>query len=347
MSFFSWIKINIYKFLIFNGALHPLVMIVFVSSCGVQRQTEAPEGVSVSEESELELQSNAEREENFSAWVENQLRESQWIHNTFNSQVVGKAANFITIPAGEMIWEDSQTRQFQTITLKKSLEFQSTEFTQLQFTIAMYYNPSVRRKAYHCLGKNQHMILYSQEMCRDHPVEHAAVSEVFALIDQLNKMQTEYWYRLPTRQEWIYAALGGPSNNAFFQKIVENNSNLQAYAWCGPEVMKRVDQYNDQLKNLPSKTVWEFKVMSKTFPVGLKKANPLGLFDFFGNAQELVTTEDHSYATIGHVTSGIIGEHDSCLFSLFSRSYPVLETTAAVSEIRRGENGFRLVREKR
>ena len=66
-------------------------------------------------------------------------------------------------------------------------------------------------------------------------------------------------YRLPTEQEWEFAARGGTSSEYFFGN---NSSRLSRYAW-----------FHDNAGR-------------KTHPVGLKRKNPYGLYDVLGNVWE-------------------------------------------------------------
>jgi formylglycine-generating enzyme required for sulfatase activity len=70
---------------------------------------------------------------------------------------------------------------------------------------------------------------------------------------------TRTGYRLPTPQEWEYAARAGSTTSRFFgnsERLLEN------YAWCA---VNSADQ---------------------TWPVGKFRPNPLGLFDVYGNVSE-------------------------------------------------------------
>jgi formylglycine-generating enzyme required for sulfatase activity len=103
-----------------------------------------------------------------------------------------------------------------------------------------------------------------------HPVENVSWSEIQVFFRKLNALENtdgiSRIYRLPTEAEWEYAARAGTSTAYFFG---DNESKLAEYAWF--------------LENSGL----------ETHPVGLKKPNPLGLYDIYGNAGEWVQDEYH------------------------------------------------------
>jgi hypothetical protein len=111
------------------------------------------------------------------------------------------------------------------------------EVTQAQYEAVMGVNPS------HFKGSN-------------HPVEMVSWINAMEFIVKLNT-RTGRKYRLPTREEWIYAALGGNSVNRYSGSI-----NFDSIAW------------------------YKYNSGNTTHPVGLKRPNPLGVYDMFGNVRE-------------------------------------------------------------
>ncbi len=99
------------------------------------------------------------------------------------------------------------------------------------------------------------------------PVEKVSWVEANKFIDQLNKMEDTDTYRLPTEAEWEYAARAG-TDTAF--SFGDDEGMLAEYGWYG-------DVSED-----------------KTWPVGMKEANPWGLYDVHGNVAEWVADEYHS-----------------------------------------------------
>ena len=91
------------------------------------------------------------------------------------------------------------------------------------------------------------------------PVEFVTWDECQEFIRKLNEL-TGKQFRLPTEAEWEYAARGG------------NKSNRTKYA--GGSDIDNVGWYSDNCN-------------TTTHPVGLKRANELGLYDMMGNVCEL------------------------------------------------------------
>jgi len=117
----------------------------------------------------------------------------------------------------------------------KEFEMQTTPVTQSQWREVMGDNPSYFK------GDNN-------------PVERVSFYDVERFIKKLNESQKEYTYRLPTEDEWVYAALANE------EPVKE--SELENYAWY--------------YKNSGD----------TTHPVGLKKPNSFGLYDTLGNVWE-------------------------------------------------------------
>jgi formylglycine-generating enzyme required for sulfatase activity len=102
------------------------------------------------------------------------------------------------------------------------------------------------------------------------PVENVSWIEVQAFFHKLNAFEkigkNPCTYRLPTEAEWEYVARAGTTSSYFFG---DDESKLTEYAWF--------------LENSGL----------ETHDLGLKKPNPWGLYDIYGNVGEWVQDEFH------------------------------------------------------
>jgi formylglycine-generating enzyme required for sulfatase activity len=102
---------------------------------------------------------------------------------------------------------------------------------------------------------------FSQFKRDKNPVDSVSWEDAQEFIKRLNKSEGTNIYRLPTEAEWEYAARAGSTGEFFFGN---DGSALAQYAWYGDNS----DQH--------------------THAVGLKKPNPWGLYDIYGNVMEWV-----------------------------------------------------------
>ena len=107
----------------------------------------------------------------------------------------------------------------------------------------------------------------------NYPVENVSWDDVQEFIERLND-RTEKTYRLPTEAEWEYAARGG--------------NQSRGYIYSGSNTLDDVGWYED---NSEDKT----HPAGATHPVGMKKANELGIYDMSGNVDEWVSDLSGSY----------------------------------------------------
>ena len=113
------------------------------------------------------------------------------------------------------------------------------EVTQSQWESVMGKNPSNIRRA-------------------NHPVENVSWHDVQLFIERLNKKTGEN-YRLPTEEEWSYAAMGGNRN--------------ERHIFSGSDSLFLVGHSS-------------MMIPIRTIPVGEKMPNSLGIYDMTGNVNE-------------------------------------------------------------
>src|SRR5215472_6672194 len=128
--------------------------------------------------------------------------------------------------------DEKPSRQVQ---ITKAFEIGKYEVTQAQYEAVTGSNPSTIKGP-------------------DRPVETVSRDEAKAFLEKLNAKNDGYHYRLPTEEEWEYAARAGGANNPPLDEI----------AWY--------DGNSDD----------------ETHPVGTKKPNAWGIYDMLGNVREWV-----------------------------------------------------------
>jgi formylglycine-generating enzyme required for sulfatase activity len=109
--------------------------------------------------------------------------------------------------------------------------------------------------------------------CDQCPVEHVSWDDVQQFITTLND-KTGKNYRLPTEAEWEYAARGGSKSQGF---TYSGGNDLDLVAW-----------HNGNNG-------------SKTYAVGKKRANELGIYDMSGNVWEFCSDWHGSYSSSDEV----------------------------------------------
>jgi formylglycine-generating enzyme required for sulfatase activity len=101
------------------------------------------------------------------------------------------------------------------------------------------------------------------------PVENFTWNECQDFISKVNQKLTGMKVALPTEAQWEFACRSGTKTEFF---CGDDEHLLGDYGWCGANSG------------------------GKTHPVGMKKANPWGLFDMFGNTYEWLADWYGAYA---------------------------------------------------
>lgn len=135
-----------------------------------------------------------------------------------------------------------------------------TEVTQKLWKAVMGYNPSTRK----CCKKPVTNVSYFE------------VQEFITILDSLTGMH----FRLPTEEEWEFAARGG--------------NNSRNYVYSGGKETKKVAWHNGNTRTLKK--------------CGKKKANELGIYDMSGNVWEWCSTTYRFYDKERNARLGKEGE---------------------------------------
>lgn len=172
-----------------------------------------------------------------------------------------------------------------------------TEVTQKLWKAVMDYNPS-RKK------------------CPKRPVTNVSYYEVQEFIHILDSL-TGMRFRLPTEEEWEYAARGG--------------KNSRGYVYSGSNEAERVAWFNGNTRAL--------KKVKKRSP------NELGIYDMSGNVWEWCSTKYHYYDKDRNASLGKDGQ----MYCIRGGAWQLPKTSCRVSwrgkrlpDLKNSFGGFRL-----
>jgi formylglycine-generating enzyme required for sulfatase activity len=185
------------------------------------------------------------------------------------------------------------------VTLTKDFYIGQTEVTQGQWKAVMGNNPSEFKGD-------------------DLPMEKVSWNDAMAFCEKLNSMgkaPSGWKFTLPSETQWEYAARGGNSSKGY---KYSGSNNINDVAWC-IESVPRILHSGDY--------------RYKTQPVGLKKANELGLYDMNGNVYEWCLDENNDSSSRVIRGGGWGAPAKSCRFSARHLAKP---------QTQRYDLGFRL-----
>ena len=123
----------------------------------------------------------------------------------------------------------------------------------------------------------------SHKRCDECPVESVSWDDIQLFLQKTNE-KTKKKYRLPTENEWEFAALGG--------------NKSKKYIYSGSDTIDNVAWYSE------NSTL-------KSHPVGQLKSNELGIFDMIGNVSEWCS-DWYSIYEGGRVSNRDIVEKETC-----------------------------------
>ena len=183
------------------------------------------------------------------------------------------------------------------VAIREDFYIGQTEVTQKLWKAVMGYNPS-RKK------------------CPKRPVTNVSyyeVEEFLYLLDSLTGMQ----FRLPTEEEWEYAARGG--------------KNSKGYVYSGSNEAERVAWFNGNT--------------NKVKKVKKRKPNELGIYDMSGNVWEWCSTKYRYYDKERNASLGKDGQ----MYCIRGGAWQLPKTSSRVSwrgkrlpDLQNSFGGFRL-----
>lgn len=164
----------------------------------------------------------------------------------------GVTMDFVLIPAGSFVMGGTSSKdgRFECVELPKH----EVELTK-GFYLGKY---EVTQKQYEAVMNANPSRSTKDPQC---PVDNVSESDALSFCGKMAEA-VGMDVRLPTEAEWEYASRAGASSTWFFG---EDPSGISDYAW------------------------FKGNADAKSHPVGLKKPNPWGLFDIYGNVCERIS----------------------------------------------------------
>jgi formylglycine-generating enzyme len=154
--------------------------------------------------------------------------------------------------------------------------------------------------------------------CDNCPVESVSWDDVQKFINAINQ-KTGGNYRLPTEEEWEYAARGGSKSNGY---LYSGSNDIGNVAW------------------------YYSNADSKTHPVGTKDANELGIHDMSGNVREWCHDTYEVYSCAKYTKFGLNRVYRSASYGCSYHFHRVSYRSRTSPGMSYDTLGFRLARTK-
>ena len=177
------------------------------------------------------------------------------IHNPGDLYKDDYAGDFSWIPRGEISLKVPYSEETKLVRVKNGFWMSRLLITQDLYSRIMgnnpsHYDPSIRDSV-HVLPVNNVSWLDAVSFCK----------ALTILTKSEGRLPDKYEFRLPTEVEWEYSCRAGTLTDYYFGS---QGHELSEHGWFRGNSQKRLH------------------------PVGLKKPNPWGLFDMYGNVREWV-----------------------------------------------------------
>ena len=180
---------------------------------------------------------------------------------------------FNKIPAGTFTMGSPETEEGRQddehqhqVTITKPFYMQTTEVTQGQWKALMATEP----------WKGKSVVKEGP----DYPAVYVSWDDAVAYCKILSEKEGKR-YRLPTEAEWEYACRAGTTTTFSFDV-----SRADEYAWYGGKYTNSLHGFKSPLHTFMGFDDACRRCRSHAKQVGLKKANPWGLYDMHGNVNE-------------------------------------------------------------
>lgn len=177
--------------------------------------------------------------------------------------------------------------QFQC-TITKPFYLGKYEVTQKQFSAVMHYNPS--EQVGDDLPVNNMTIVDAAEFCNALSMQEGYEKAYTVSGKMVTLDRTKSGYRLPTEAEWELAVRAGTTTGTYLGEVPDNWSSDS-----GKVFLYRLGWSSQN--TVPG---------GKLMPIGLKEPNPYGLYDMYGNVNEVMADHLQSYTTAPQVDRWVV-----------------------------------------